>query len=156
MPSLRNAPKCFRLAKSSSTSLNTRLHLSLWARLHWIFTSPSSLLQPPIPTSEMLAPRTIHTHRTYIHPTTSKKNVNKENAHALPSKTPSRMSGKQLIGPATGMRMGLGVKTEGRDRNVLQQQVEGKAKGREVDEIGMLCLNDSECSLTVCSLVPRA
>ncbi|OWZ65365.1 hypothetical protein AYX15_03088 [Cryptococcus neoformans] len=149
MPSLRNTPKCFRLAKSSSTSLNTRLHLSLWARLHWTFTSPSSLLQPPIPTSEMLAPRTIHTHRTYIHPTTSKKNVNKENDHALPSKTPSRMSGKQLIGPATGMRMGLGVKTEGRDRNVLQQQVEGKAKGREVDEIEpkRLFVNSSKDSI---------
>lgn len=104
----------------------------------------------------MLAPRTTHIHRTYIHPTTSKGNVNKENAHALPSKTPSRIGGKQLIGPATGMRMALGAKTEGRDRNVLRQQGEGKGKGREVDDIGTLCLSDGECSLTVCVLVPRA
>ncbi|WVQ83470.1 hypothetical protein IAT38_005611 [Cryptococcus sp. DSM 104549] len=88
----------------------------------------------------MLAPRTHQIHRTHtygsLHPTTSKKNLNKENAHALPSKTPSRVGGKQLIGPSTGVRMGLGVKTEGRDRNVLvQQQGGGKGKGREGDDI---------------------
>lgn len=104
----------------------------------------------------MLAPRTIHTHRSYVHPTTSKKNVNKENAHALPSKTPSRIGGKQLIGPATGIRMGLGVKTEGKDRNVLLQQVEGKGMGREMDEIGTLCLSDGGSSLTVCVVAHRA
>ncbi|WVQ92191.1 hypothetical protein IAS59_005999 [Cryptococcus gattii] len=97
----------------------------------------------------MLAPRTIHTHRSYVHPTTSKKNVNKENAHALPSKTPSRIGGKQLIGPATGIRMGLGVKTEGRDRNVLQKQIEGKGKGLEMDEIEpkRLFVNSSKDSI---------
>ncbi|ODN77047.1 hypothetical protein L202_05588 [Cryptococcus amylolentus CBS 6039] len=82
----------------------------------------------------MLAPRTIHTHRTYTHQTTSKKNI--ENAHALPSKTPSRTGGKQLLAPSTGVRMGLGVKTEGRDRNVLGGQSRGeggKGKGAAED-----------------------
>ncbi|WWC87623.1 uncharacterized protein L201_002513 [Kwoniella dendrophila CBS 6074] len=93
----------------------------------------------------MFAPRSTHLPRTYSvyqQPTTTKKNTNKENANALPSKTPSRL-GKSAIMPTTGMRMGLGVKTEGRDRNVLMQQQQaggagegkGKGKGKEGDDI---------------------
>ncbi|WVW79882.1 hypothetical protein I302_101852 [Kwoniella bestiolae CBS 10118] len=89
----------------------------------------------------MFAPRSTHLPRTYSvyhQPTTTKKNTNKENANALPSKTPSR-AGKPLMGGmGTGMRIGLGVKTEGRDRNVLMTQQQtggGKGKGREGDDI---------------------
>ncbi|OCF42408.1 hypothetical protein I317_03783 [Kwoniella heveanensis CBS 569] len=96
----------------------------------------------------MFAPRSQHIPRTYSvyqQPTTSKKNLNKENANAnaFPSKTPSRAGkgaalGGLGMGPGTGMRMGLGVKTEGRDRNVLGGQVgagkgKGKADGSEIE-----------------------
>ncbi|WVN87239.1 uncharacterized protein L203_102416 [Cryptococcus depauperatus CBS 7841] len=82
----------------------------------------------------MLAPRTVH--RAYGHPTTSKKNVNKENAHALPSKTPSRTSGKPQVAAPQSMRVGLGIKTEGRDHNMLQSQLGGgKGKVKEMDDI---------------------
>ncbi|WVQ94704.1 hypothetical protein IAU59_001784 [Kwoniella sp. CBS 9459] len=93
----------------------------------------------------MFAPRSQHiprTHSVYHQPTTSKKNLNKENANAnvFPSKTPSR-PGKNAMGTGMGMgtamRMGLGLKTEGRDRNVLGggagsggQAGAGKGKGK--------------------------
>ncbi|KAK8861236.1 hypothetical protein IAR55_002055 [Kwoniella newhampshirensis] len=94
----------------------------------------------------MFAPRSHHIPRTYssIHPTTSKKNTNKENAtgNGLPTKTPSRAGKAVLGGPSTSMKMGLGgmalgSKTEGRDRNVLSQSNRegGKGKGREGEDI---------------------
>ncbi|WRT65343.1 uncharacterized protein IL334_002286 [Kwoniella shivajii] len=92
----------------------------------------------------MFAPRSTHLPRTYSvynnNPTTSKKNTNKENANALPTKTPSR-AGKSVASSAgTGLRLGLGIKTEGRDRNVLSQQQHavgggGKGKGKEGEDI---------------------
>ncbi|WWD16863.1 hypothetical protein CI109_101295 [Kwoniella shandongensis] len=90
----------------------------------------------------MFAPRSHHIPRTYssLHPTTTKKNTNKENANGLPTKTPSRPGKMALGGPSTGMKLGmaLGVKTEGRDRNVLMGQSQGaggKGKGREGEDI---------------------
>ncbi|OCF78189.1 hypothetical protein I204_00126 [Kwoniella mangroviensis CBS 8886] len=94
----------------------------------------------------MFAPRSTHLPRTYSvyhQPTTTRKNANKENAGALPSKTPSR-AGKPMMGGGlgTGLRMGLGVKTEVRDRNVLIQHQQqqgyqggGKGKGKEGEDI---------------------
>lgn len=76
---------------------------------------------------------------------TSHRNTEKENANALPSKTPSRAAGggkAVSLAPGTGVRMGLGAKTVGRDRNVLggggggSGVVGGKGKGKEGDEIG--------------------
>lgn len=99
----------------------------------------------------MFLPQTAHVTRTYGaghhpaggHPTTSRKNINKENAFALPSKTPSRinvykgdagaagpsygggaggapmMLGKPGVTPGPSTRPGLGVKTEARNRNAL-------------------------------------
>ncbi|WWC99036.1 hypothetical protein V866_005930 [Kwoniella sp. B9012] len=92
----------------------------------------------------MFAPRSTYLPRTYSvyhQPVTTKRNTNKENAGALPSKTPSR-AGKPMMGGGlgAGMRMGLGVKTEVRDRNVLVQQQQhqggGKGKGKESEDIG--------------------
>ncbi|WWC68873.1 uncharacterized protein I206_102809 [Kwoniella pini CBS 10737] len=88
----------------------------------------------------MFAPRSTHIPRTYSvyqQPTTTKKNTNKENANALPSRTPSRSGKMAMGGPSTGMRMGLGIKTEGRDRNILMQQQNGggKGKGKEGEDI---------------------
>ena len=80
-------------------------------------------------------PATHHFGRTYTganptaHPTTSKKNLNKENAGALPSKTPSR-AGKMLV-PSTSMRIGLGVKSTAKDGNVQQSAREGTGKGND-------------------------
>ncbi|WVR04142.1 hypothetical protein IAU60_001141 [Kwoniella sp. DSM 27419] len=83
----------------------------------------------------MFAPRSVHVPRTYSvyqQPTTTKKNTNKENANGLPAKTPSRAGKALLKTPGTGLRLGLGVKTEGRDKNVLMQQSGmGKGKGKE-------------------------
>lgn len=85
-------------------------------------------------------PATHHIGRTYtghnptVYPTTGRKNLNKENAGALPSKTPSRaMKG---VVPSTSIRMGLGVKSALRDGNVMRGGEEGKGKGKE-EEIGM-------------------
>lgn len=85
-------------------------------------------------------PATHHFGRTYsgvnpsLYPTTSKKNVNKENAGAgLPSKTPSRATIKQGV-PSTSIRAGLGMKSTVKDSNV--QLDIGKGKGKE-EEIGV-------------------
>ncbi|WWC59865.1 uncharacterized protein I303_102427 [Kwoniella dejecticola CBS 10117] len=116
----------------------------------------------------MFAPRSTHIPRTYSvyqQPTTSKKNTNKENANALPSKTPSRAGkGAMRMGPSTGLRMGLGVKTEGRDRNVLMQQnqgVGGKGKGQgqgqEGEDIGpkrLFAQGSSKSASTSTSIPP--
>ena len=79
-------------------------------------------------------PATHHFGRTYSsinggQPTTSKKNVNKENAGALPSKTPSR-AGKQMV-PSTSMRIGLGVKSTVKDGNVQQSSRDTNGKGND-------------------------
>lgn len=86
-------------------------------------------------------PATNHFARqTHGHMTTSKKNLNKENSNALPSKTPSRaggVGGKALLGPATHARVGLAPKTVGRDGNLGGGRMDdAKGKGKEVDEIG--------------------
>ncbi|ORY27629.1 hypothetical protein BCR39DRAFT_537497 [Naematelia encephala] len=84
----------------------------------------------------MFAPASTHLPRTYSHAqTTGRKNLNKENAGALPSKTPSRAPGKLV--PSTATRIGLGVKTVERDRNVDAPHLDGrgKGKGRDEDEI---------------------
>ena len=78
-------------------------------------------------------PATHHIGRTYtghnpsVYPTTGRKNLNKENAGAYPTKTPSRT--KSVI-PSTSLRMGLGVKSAVKDGNVMQS-FEGKGKGKE-------------------------
>ncbi|WVF66913.1 hypothetical protein IAT40_001656 [Kwoniella sp. CBS 6097] len=107
----------------------------------------------------MFAPRSQHiprTHSVYHQPTTSKKNLNKENANsnAFPSKTPSRAgkSGAMGSGVGTGMRMGLGVKTEGRDRNVLGGQVglgkgKGKADGSEIEPKRLFASTSTKSSI---------
>ena len=88
-------------------------------------------------------PATHHFSRTYTsqnagHPTTSRKNLNKENAGALPSKTPSRMTAKGLV-PSTSIRVGLGVKSTIKDGNVQNGGGgEGKGKGKDED-IGKPC-----------------
>lgn len=88
-------------------------------------------------------PATHHFSRTYTsqnagHPTTSRKNLNKENAGALPSKTPSRMTAKGLV-PSTSIRVGLGVKSTIKDGNV-QNGGGGGGKGKGKDEdIGKPC-----------------
>lgn len=104
----------------------------------------------------MFVPHTAHVSRSYGgghhiqggHPTTSRKNVNKENAFALPSKTPSRnalggpsqggaLLGKPGVTPGPSMRPGLGVKTEMRNRNIMDDGGAGgggkgdKGKGKE-------------------------
>ncbi|GFZ42949.1 hypothetical protein JCM24511_00667 [Saitozyma sp. JCM 24511] len=96
-------------------------------------------------------PSTVHLPRTYSHVphTTGRKNVNKENPSeggygGLPSKTPSRAGtgagagagGLGKAAPGTALRVGLGPKTEGRDRNVLGaggQQGAGRDKGKGKD-----------------------
>lgn len=92
-------------------------------------------------------PSTVHLPRTYSHVphTTGRKNVNKENPSeggygGLPSKTPSRAGagagGLGKAAPGTALRVGLGPKTEGRDRNVLGaggQQGVGRDKGKGKD-----------------------
>ncbi|KAK4686774.1 hypothetical protein P7C73_g3343, partial [Tremellales sp. Uapishka_1] len=89
-------------------------------------------------------PRTQQLSRSYTSQTTSKKNLNKENAHGLPSKTPSRAGPSEGPikmglgnGPPTGIRMGLGAKTVGRDKNVMIEtnQLGGKGKGKEGEDI---------------------
>lgn len=103
----------------------------------------------------MFAPHTTHFTRTLplhasAHPTTRRKLQVQDENNKLPSKTPSRsnLTGKAAVlglvntaGPAT--RLGLGAKTEGRDRNVLRPGKEGsggsggKGKGKDAgDEIG--------------------
>lgn len=81
--------------------------------------------------------------RTYGAPTTGRRKLTVHNENdlttfgptggGLPSKTPSRAGGSksQQLLPGTVGRVGLGAKTEGRDRNVLkgQQGVEGNGKG---------------------------
>jgi hypothetical protein len=99
-------------------------------------------------------PSTVHLPRAYSHVphTTGRKNINKENPSeggygGLPSKTPSRAGtgtgglGK-AVAPGTALRVGLGPKTEGRDRNVLgggghQGAGRDKGKGKEGMDIGM-------------------
>lgn len=70
--------------------------------------------------------------------TTAKRNLNKENAGALPSKTPSRAAGKALM-PGTSLRVGLGVKSSIKDGNVQHGShgdgKDAKGKGKE-EEIG--------------------
>lgn len=94
----------------------------------------------------MFAPHTTHFTRTLptAHPTTRRKlQVHDENnRNVLPSKTPSRtnLTGKAAVlantgGPAARVGLGLGAKTEGRDRNVLGRTPaagdgEGKGKGK--------------------------
>ncbi|RSH94296.1 hypothetical protein EHS25_004099 [Saitozyma podzolica] len=95
-------------------------------------------------------PSTVHLPRTYSHVphTTGRKNVNKENPSeggygGLPSKTPSRAGAGAGAGglgkaaaPGTALRVGLGPKTEGRDRNVLGaggHQGAGRDKGKGKD-----------------------
>ncbi|KAI9632239.1 uncharacterized protein MKK02DRAFT_40543 [Dioszegia hungarica] len=99
----------------------------------------------------MFYPATSHPTRTYGAPTTGRRKlaVHNENnldglgGRGLPSKTPSRAgpsgpngaAGKAaLLGSATVGRVGLGQKTEGKDRNVLSGQPGagvGKGKGKE-------------------------
>lgn len=79
-------------------------------------------------------PQTTHVPRSYTTQTTRKTlNKDKENANALPSKTPSRAvgAGKMLV-PNTA-RVGLGAKSVG-GKNTEG----GKGKGKEVDDIGKL------------------
>nr|WPS94700.1 NAC domain [Naematelia aurantialba] len=87
----------------------------------------------------MFAPSSVNLPRT-VHAHTGRKNVNKENAGALPSKTPSRAPGKLI--PSASARIGLGVKTVERDRNVHVPRQEGegtgKGKGKDHDDIGTL------------------
>jgi hypothetical protein len=79
-------------------------------------------------------PQTTHVPPSYTTQTTRKTlNKDKENANALPSKTPSRAvgAGKMLV-PNTA-RVGLGAKSVG-GKNTEG----GKGKGKEVDDIGKL------------------
>ncbi len=96
-------------------------------------------------------PATHHVGRTYhgninpnIYPTTGKKNLNKENAGALPSKTPSRTTMKGMV-PSTSIRMGLGVKSAMRDGNAMNRGYEGKGKGKE-EEIGQSLIAKHDAS----------
>lgn len=108
------------------------------------------------PIAAMFAyPATHHFGRTYssinpsAHPTTSRKNVNKENAGALPSKTPSR-AGKMLV-PSTSMRVGLGVKSTVKDGNVQQQSSrDGNGKGNDegIGTFSRCIINDTNPCLS--------
>ena len=120
----------------------------LWSTLHLLSAG------------NMFYPATSHPTRTYGASTTGRRKlaVHNENnldglgGRGLPSKTPSRAgpsgpngaAGKAaLLGSATVGRVGLGQKTEGKDRNVLSGQPGagvGKGKGKE-EEIGESSLN---------------
>lgn len=69
----------------------------------------------------------------HYHQTTTKKNQDKENSNALPSKTPSRAGVGKMLAPntAAASRIGLGG---GKGGNV--QGGDGKGKGKEMDDIG--------------------
>jgi hypothetical protein len=78
-------------------------------------------------------PQTTHVPRHYSSLNTIKKtqNKDKENAGALPSKTPSRAGKGGLLVPNTTRPLGR-----------IEGKVEGKGKGKDVDDIG-------ECFLSV-------
>ena len=80
--------------------------------------------------------------RTYTSQTTSKKNINKENANVLPTKTPSRAGPSKLV-PSTSVRFGLGEKAVERNRDALEV---GKGKGAESADIGQSHIHIPESS----------
>lgn len=87
----------------------------------------------------MFAPRpqTHQISRHYSSQTTSKKNQDKENSNALPSKTPSRAGIGKMLAPntAAASRVGLGPGNPGaggKGGNLGQDG--GKGKGKEVND----------------------
>ena len=100
-----------------------------------VLSKPSARHRPPVTMFASSQPLT-HTHpshRIHASQTTSKKNTNKENANALPSKTPSRAGPSKLI-PSTSTRLGLGVKTVDRNENPGEEGKEKTGEGKEIGE----------------------
>lgn len=85
-------------------------------------------------------PQTHQIPRHYNQQATLKKNQNKENANALPSKTPSRAGIGKMLAPNTAIaaRTGFGPGGKmGPGESMMRGGENGKGKGKEVDDIGM-------------------